>query len=64
MFQALLAYHQEALNVQQLVYFVRVMSVGCYQDCSSTPTLLAANRHNTDVIYQLLFMKLLLKMIK
>jgi hypothetical protein len=29
MFQALLAYLQEALNKQHLVYCVRVMSVGC-----------------------------------
>jgi hypothetical protein len=26
---------------------VCVMSVGCYQDWSSTPTLVAASRHNT-----------------
>jgi hypothetical protein len=29
MFRALLAYPQEALNNQHLVYYVRVMSVGC-----------------------------------
>jgi hypothetical protein len=31
------------------------MSVGCYQDWSETTILVAANRHNTHVIYQLLF---------
>jgi hypothetical protein len=31
MFQALFARHWEALHVQQLVYFVCIMSAGCYQ---------------------------------
>jgi hypothetical protein len=34
MFRALLAHPQEALNKRHLVYCVRVMSVGCYQDWS------------------------------
>jgi hypothetical protein len=29
MFQAVLAHPQEALHTKHLVYFVRVMSVGC-----------------------------------
>jgi hypothetical protein len=36
MFRALLAHLQEALHKRHLVYFVRVMSVGCYQDWSGT----------------------------
>jgi hypothetical protein len=36
MFGALLAHLQEALHKQQLVYFVRVMSAGCYQGWSGT----------------------------
>jgi hypothetical protein len=31
MFRALFAHHQEALYIQQLVYFVRIMSAGNYQ---------------------------------
>jgi hypothetical protein len=34
MFRALLAHLQEALHKQQLVYFMRVMSSGCYQSWS------------------------------
>jgi hypothetical protein len=30
MFKALFAHHQEALHIQQLVHFVRVMSAGHY----------------------------------
>jgi hypothetical protein len=30
MFQALFAYRQEAPHIKQLVYFVRIMSAGCY----------------------------------
>jgi hypothetical protein len=33
-FRALLAHLQEALHKRHLVYGVRVMSVGCYQDWS------------------------------
>jgi hypothetical protein len=40
------------------------ISVGCYQGWSSTPTLVAANRHNTHAKYQLLFVHRLLKMSK
>jgi hypothetical protein len=29
MFRALFAHHQEALHIQQLVYFVRIISAGC-----------------------------------
>jgi hypothetical protein len=36
MFPALLAHLQEALHKRHLVYCVRVMSVGCYQDWSGT----------------------------
>jgi hypothetical protein len=36
MFRALLAHLQEALHIKQLVYCVRVMCVGCYQDWSGT----------------------------
>jgi hypothetical protein len=36
MFRALLAHLQEALHNEHLVYCVRVMSVGCYQDWSGT----------------------------
>jgi hypothetical protein len=63
MFQALLAHLQEALHKQQLVYCVRVMSVGCYHGWNGTPNLVAAGRHNTHTIYQL-FMQRLLKMSK
>jgi hypothetical protein len=31
MFRALFAHHRGALNLQQLEYFVRIMSAGCYQ---------------------------------
>jgi hypothetical protein len=44
MFRALLAYLQEVLHKQQLVFCVCVLSVRCYQDWSGTPTLVAANR--------------------
>jgi hypothetical protein len=36
MFQALFAHHQEALYIQRLVYFVRIMLAGCYQGWSGT----------------------------
>jgi hypothetical protein len=36
MFQTLLAHPQEALHKRYFVYYVRVMSVGCYQDWSGT----------------------------
>jgi hypothetical protein len=36
MFRALLAHPQEALHKRHLVYCVRVMSVGCYQEWSGT----------------------------
>jgi hypothetical protein len=62
MFRALLARLQGALRKQQLVYCVRVKSVGRYHDLSSTPTLVAANRHYTHAVYQLLFVQCLLKM--
>jgi hypothetical protein len=50
MFRALPAHLQKALHKQQLVYCVRVRSVGFYQDWSSwssTPNLVANNWHNT-----------------
>jgi hypothetical protein len=36
MFRALLANPQEAIHKRHLVYCVRVVSVGCYQDWSGT----------------------------
>jgi hypothetical protein len=36
MFRELLTHPQEALNKRHLVYCVRVMSIGCYQDWSRT----------------------------
>jgi hypothetical protein len=51
MFQALLAHLQEALHIQQLVYFMHVMLA------------VAASQHNTHAVYQL-FMQQLLKMSK
>jgi hypothetical protein len=43
MFQALFACHQEALYIQ-LVYFVCIMSAGCYQGWSGTATVVTASR--------------------
>jgi hypothetical protein len=68
MFRTLLVHPQEALHRQHLVYCVRVMSVGSYQvwsgtgvgDTSSTPT----NWHDTHAIYQVPFVKNLLRMRK
>jgi hypothetical protein len=64
MFRALLAHLQVLLHEQQLVYCVRIMSAGCHQRWSGTPTLVAANRHNMHAIYQLSFEQHLLKMSK
>jgi hypothetical protein len=64
MFPALFAHNQEALHAQQLVYFVSIMSDGCYHGWSGTPTLVAAIRHNTHKIYQLLCMQCFLIMSK
>jgi hypothetical protein len=52
--------------LKQLVYCVRVMSASGDRGWSgngagSTPTLVAASRHNTQAIYQPLFMQLLPK---
>jgi hypothetical protein len=55
MFRALLDHLQEALRKRHLVYSVRVMSVGCYQDLSGTPVLVATNWHNTQAVYQVSF---------
>jgi hypothetical protein len=41
MFRALFAHLQEALHKRRLVYCERVTSVGCYQDWSGTPILVA-----------------------
>jgi hypothetical protein len=38
-FRALLAHPQEMLNKRHLVYCVRVMSIGCYQDWSGSSQL-------------------------
>jgi hypothetical protein len=53
MFRALLAHPQEALHKGHLVYCVRVMSVGCTRI-----------GHNTHAIYQVPFVKRLLRMSK
>jgi hypothetical protein len=53
-FRALLAQPQEALHKMQLVYCVRVMSVGCTRVCT-------ANWHNMNAIYQMLFVERLLR---
>jgi hypothetical protein len=42
MFRALLAQPQVPLHKKHLVYCVRVMSVGCYQGCSSNPSAVCA----------------------
>jgi hypothetical protein len=47
MFRALLAHPQEALYKQHLVYCVRVMSVGCYQDWSGSGVATLA-RHRAE----------------
>jgi hypothetical protein len=44
MFLSLFAHCQEALHKQQLVYCVRIMSAGCYQGWSYTPTLVAVKK--------------------
>jgi hypothetical protein len=58
MFRALFAHHQEALYVQQLVYFVHIMSAGCYHGWSikfhSNPGSSHPPKHaqnNTIVVY-------------
>jgi hypothetical protein len=56
-FRALLTYPQEALYKWHLVYCVRVMSVGWSR-------IGAANWHNTYAIYQLPFVKRLLRVRK
>jgi hypothetical protein len=61
-FKHLFAHHQEALYIQQLVYFVHIMSADCYQ--GSTPTMLAGNRHNTHKIYQFVYIQCLVMMSK
>jgi hypothetical protein len=65
MFRALLAHPQEGLHKPHLVYYVRVMSVGCTRngvEMMSNPC--AANLHNTHAIYQVPFVYLLLRMSK
>jgi hypothetical protein len=56
MFRALLAHPQEALHKRHLVYCLRV--------AATRPTLAAANWHNTQAIYQVPFVKHLLRMNK
>jgi hypothetical protein len=51
MFRALLAHLQEALH-KQLVYFVRIVSAGCYQGWSGTPTLVAAPPEDEQVLLE------------
>jgi hypothetical protein len=51
MFRAVLAHPQEALNKQLLVYCVRVMLVGCYQDWSGTGVRDASSTPIQGVIY-------------
>jgi hypothetical protein len=61
MFRALLAYPQEALHKQHLVYRVRVMSAGRHQFHSNAGE---ANWHNTHAIYQVPLVQRLLRMSK
>jgi hypothetical protein len=46
-FRVLLAHPQEILLKRHLVYCVRVMSVGCYQDWSGTYAAAAADARST-----------------
>jgi hypothetical protein len=55
MFRALLDHPQEALHKWNLVYCVRVMSVGCTKIEVEYSNTGAANCHNTQAIYQLPF---------
>jgi hypothetical protein len=57
MFRALLAHPQEALHKRNLVYCVRVLSVGCAR-------IGAAKWQNTHAIYQVPFVERLLRMSK
>jgi hypothetical protein len=66
MFRALLAHLQEALHKQQLVFCLRVMSVGCYQDWSGTASFLIAvdsslssKDHIDQMMFKLGFIKLI-----
>jgi hypothetical protein len=58
------SYVVEAGTDRPVVYCVLIMSTVCYQGWSGTLALVAASRHNTQPIYQLLFMQHLLKMSK
>jgi hypothetical protein len=49
MFRALLAHPEEVLHKRQLVYCVRVMSVGCYQDWSGTTPILVQHKHTYNI---------------
>jgi hypothetical protein len=51
MFQALFAHHQEALRIQQVVYFVHIMLAGCYQGWSGTCELVSPVPLQTIVVY-------------
>jgi hypothetical protein len=50
MFRALLVHPQESLHKQHLVYCVRVMSVGCYQDWSGPQS--HSNPRSSQLTYQ------------
>jgi hypothetical protein len=65
MFRALLAHLQEALHKKNW-YIVCVLCrlAATRVRVSSIITLVAANRHNTHAIYQMLFVQRLLKMSK
>jgi hypothetical protein len=50
MFRALLAHPQEALYKLHLVYCVRVMSVGCYQNWSGKESIHLAEIENCALL--------------
>jgi hypothetical protein len=51
-FRALLAHPQEAPHKRRLVYRVRVMSVGCYQDWSGTGAVYAAHPEDEQLMLE------------
>jgi hypothetical protein len=52
MFRALLAHPQEALHERHLVYGVRVMSLGCYQEWSGTCAVCVAPPDDEQVMLE------------
>jgi hypothetical protein len=61
MFRALLAHPQEALHKHRLIYCMRFYQLAA---TSIGVKLVAANRHNTHAVYQVLFVYRLLRMSK